>query len=91
MRNSYCPEAFYRGSAQEFNTIDNRAREMKRLRNVQSFSTFSTETRWKKARDSPGPHEYNQGNSSFMRASRSRLHPIFSQEISDNRKPIPKI
>ena len=59
MRNSYCNEAFYRGSAQEFNTIGRNANEAKGMRNVQSFSTFSTETRWKKARDSPGPHEYN--------------------------------
>ena len=47
MRNGYCREAFYRGSAQEFNTINAKKNEKHRLRNVQSFSSFTTATRWR--------------------------------------------
>ena len=84
VRNSYCPEAFYRGSAQEFKTIGSRATEARRLRNVQSFSSFGTTERWNERSGGPGPAEYHM-DSVFKKASESKLHPIFSRAVTDFR------
>ena len=61
------------------------------MRNVGSFTSFSTQTRWKESKPTPGPLDYAQPESVFTRASRARLHPLFNREESPNRKPLPKM